>query len=265
MALTGREAANQVLRLVNPSKSQIAPVLNKYMAQTQQTAQCKDLVLGTLRHRGLIDLIIQEFALCPVKRISNKVLAILRPAVYELVFCTETPVYALVNEAVALASTHTGRKQSGFVNAVLRSLDRHIKARRTDTWSNEMRATAPIDQGCGCVFKQDFLPDPDKDPIAYLSQAYALPAWLMKSWYKTHGFAHTKALAQASNRKPSIYLRANTLKTTVQDLAGALQEKDLDAECHKGQVRVQGAGDITQLPGFDLGWFVVQDMAEEAS
>jgi transcription termination factor NusB len=86
MAITGREAANQVLRLANPAKGPIAPILNKYMALTQQKARCKDLVLGTLRHRMLIDSIIQEFASCPVKRISRSVLAIVRPAVYELVF-----------------------------------------------------------------------------------------------------------------------------------------------------------------------------------
>jgi len=261
MAMTGREAANQVLRLANPAKGPIAPILNKSMALTQQKAQCKDLVLGTLRHRMLIDLIIQEFAGCPVKRVSRSVLAILRPAVYELVFCPETPVYALVNEAVALASKHTGRKQSGFVNAVLRSIDRQIKVRHTDTWHSQSQATAPIDEGCGCVFKQDFLPDANKEPVAYLSQAYSLPAWLIKPWYKINGLTNTRALAQACHRKPSLYLRANPMKTSVQDLAQALQEKDVTVECHRGQVRVQGAGDITQLPGFDQGWFVVQDMA----
>jgi 16S rRNA (cytosine967-C5)-methyltransferase len=214
-----------------------------------------------LRHRILIDLIIQAFAGCPVKRISRSVLAILRPAVYELVFCPETPVYALVNEAVGLAGKHTGRKQSGFVNAVLRSIDRQIKVRHTDTWVSQIQATAPIDEGCGCVFKQDFLPEANKEPVAYLSQAYSLPAWLIKPWHQIHGLTHTTALAQACNRKPSLYLRANPLKVSVQDLAQALQEKDLDVECHGGQVRVQGAGDITQLPGFDQGWFVVQDMA----
>jgi 16S rRNA (cytosine967-C5)-methyltransferase len=261
MAITGREAANQILRLANPAKGPIAPILDKYMAQTLQKPQCKDLVLGTLRHRGLIDRIIQAFADCPVKRISHTVLTILRPAVYELVFCPLTPVYALVNEAVSLARTNTGRKQSGFVNAVLRSIDRHVKVRHTDSWASQIKAAAPGDQGFGCVFNQDFLPDPDKEPVAYVSQAYSLPAWLIKSWHETHGFVRTQTLAQASNRKPSLYLRANPLKTSVQDLALALQEQGLEAECHQGLVRVQGAGDPTQLPGFDRGWFVVQDMA----
>jgi len=261
MAITGREAANQVLRLANPAKSPIAPVLDKYLAQTLQKAQCKDLVLGTLRHRMVIDSIIQAFANCPVRRISNTVLAILRPAVYELVFCPVTPVYALVNEAVALGRKHTGRKQSGFINAVLRSIDRQIRVRHTDILSSNTRATVPVGEKYGCIFKEDFLPNPDKEPVAYMSQAYSLPAWLIKSWYKTHGLNNTRALAKASNRKPSLYLRANLLKTTAQDLAFAFKKEELDVECHKGLLRVQGAGDVTQLPGFDLGWFVVQDMA----
>ena len=261
MAITGREAANQILRLANPAKSPIEPILDKYLAQTLQKAQCKDLVLGTLRHRILIDGVIQAFANCPVKRISNGVLAILRPAVYELVYCPITHVYSLVNEAVALTSTRTGSKQSGFVNAVLRSIDRHVEVRHVEMRSGQLQATAPVGQGFGCVFDQDFLPEPAEDPVAYVSQAYSLPAWLVKLWHTTHGLEKTMALAQASNRKPGVYLRANPLKTSVQDLALALQNQDLDAECHTGLVRVQGVGDITQLPGFDQGWFAVQDKA----
>lgn len=261
MAITGREAANQVLRLANPAQSPIAPILDKYLPNTLQKAQCKDLVLGTLRHRPLIDLVIQTFANCPIKRISNSVLAILRPAVYELVFCPITPVYAVVNEAVAMARLRTGRKQSGFVNAVLRSIDRHIKVRHAEAWSSQLKATAPVGQGCGCVFDQDFLPEVADDPAAYVSQAYSLPAWLIQSWHTTHGLERTMALAQASNRKPSVYLRVNPLKISVEDLVSALQNEDLDAECHAGLVRVQGVGDITRLPGFDQGWFAVQDKA----
>ncbi len=261
MAITGRAAANQVLRLANPAKSPIAPVLDKYLAQTLEKAQCKDLVLGTLRHRMVIDLIIQTFANCPVKRISSTVLAILRPALYELVFCPKTPVYALVNEAVALGRKHTGRKQSGFINAVLRSIDRQIRVRDADISSSSIQATVPVDGKHGCIFKQDFLPDLNKEPVAHVSQAYSLPAWLIKAWLQTHGPGKTKHLAQASNRKSSLYLRANPLKITAQDLVSALKQEELEAEYHKGLVRVQGAGDVTQLPGFDEGWFVVQDMA----
>ncbi len=261
MAITGREAASQVLRSVDPARSQITSVLAKYMAKTEQRAQCKNLVLGTLRHRMLLDLIIQTFANCPVKRISRSVLAILRPAVYELVFCPDTPVYALVHEAVAQARRHTGRKQSGFVNAVLRSIDRQIQARRAESGASQIRATAPVGQGFGCVFKADFLPNPADDPVAYVSQAYSLPAWLIKRWHQSHGLEETQVLAQASNRIPSLYLRANPLKASVQDLAKALREEAIDVECHDGQVRVQGAGDITKLPGFDQGWFAVQDRA----
>ena len=261
MAITGREAASQVLRLAHPAKSPVAPILDRYLAQTQQKAQCKDLVLGTLRHRALIDLVIQTFADCPVNRISKSVLAILRPAVYELVYCPLTPVYALVHEAVALARRRTGRRQSGFVNAVLRSIDRHIEVRHAEARASQLMATAPVDHGAGCVFDQDFLPDAAKDPVAHVSRAYSLPAWLIDQWHKAHGPEKTRALAQASNRIPGLYLRANPLKTSVQDLATALQDKDIDVECHGGQVRVQGAGDITLLPGFDQGWFAVQDQA----
>ena len=261
MALTGREAATQVLRSANPAKRPISPSLDKALTQTSHKGHCKDLVLGTLRHRALIDLVIKAFADCPVKRISNRVLAILRPAIYELIYCPSTPVYALVHEAVALARSCTGRKQSGFVNAVLRSVDRAIEVRHADRMESQVRAAVPVDVASACLFKRDFLPDPDKGPVAYLSQAYSLPAWLVKSWHRTHGFAVTETLAQASNRRPSVYLRANPFKATVEALVEAIQAQGFAAECHEGLVRVQGVGDITELPGFDRGGFTVQDKA----
>ena len=88
------------------------------------------LVFGTIRNMPLIDTLIEKIAQRQVDRIHSRLLNIIRIGVYELVFCPETAEYAIVNEAVELASSGAGKKQSGFVNAVLRNIERAIDNRQ---------------------------------------------------------------------------------------------------------------------------------------
>ena len=53
-------------------------------------------------------------------RIASVLLSIIRVGIYELVYSPATPVYSIVNEAVSNVEKTGGKKQPGFVNAVLR-------------------------------------------------------------------------------------------------------------------------------------------------
>ena len=52
-------------------------------------------------------------------RISRVAAAILRVAMYEILYLPEVPYRVAANEAVELAKTYEGRDISGFVNGVL--------------------------------------------------------------------------------------------------------------------------------------------------
>lgn len=72
-----------------------------------------------------IDPIIEESApQFPIDKISKVDVAILRLAVYELLFVKKEPKKVIIDEAVELAKEFGGEKSPSFVNGVLGNVDK---------------------------------------------------------------------------------------------------------------------------------------------
>jgi hypothetical protein len=150
-------------------------VLDKLLHKTEQRQRATDLVFGTLRNRRAVDTVITKFSGRPIQRISPHLLNIVRVGVYELVYVPATEEYAIVNEAVERTKAVTGKKQAGFVNAVLRQVLRHISNRQVRFEHAGARRTLPQTLADGCEFDTDFLPDHETSPDSYLSVVFSLP------------------------------------------------------------------------------------------
>jgi 16S rRNA (cytosine967-C5)-methyltransferase len=215
--------------------------------------------------------VITKFSRCPVERIPAKLLNILRIGAYELIYSPATGEYSVVNEAaentkaVACAKLVPAKagKQVGFVNAVLRQIARLITNRQSPFTAANVTQTLPQTHATGCEFAIPFLPDPQAFPADYLSAAFSLPKWLAADWLAEFGFAESRQICLASNRRPSIYIRPNTLKTTTQELAEKLRQADIEVEIVSDRplIKVKSPRDVTQLPGFAQGEFTIQDIA----
>ena len=57
----------------------------------------------------------------PISQINRVDLAVLRQAVYELLYKTETPTKVIIDEAVEIAKRYGGKTSSSFVNGALAS------------------------------------------------------------------------------------------------------------------------------------------------
>ncbi|HOX95899.1 MAG TPA: transcription antitermination factor NusB [Candidatus Woesebacteria bacterium] len=69
-----------------------------------------------------IDDIVQKCAPeWPISQINRVDLAVLRQAVYELIYKTETPTKVIIDEAVEIAKRYGGKTSSSFVNGALAS------------------------------------------------------------------------------------------------------------------------------------------------
>jgi N utilization substance protein B len=76
--------------------------------------------LGVIENEARIDeLIVLSAPKYSIDRISKVDVAILRVAIYELVFEKKEPVKVIINEAVEIAKEMSGEKSPGFINAVL--------------------------------------------------------------------------------------------------------------------------------------------------
>jgi 16S rRNA (cytosine967-C5)-methyltransferase len=140
-----------------------------------------ELVLGTLRQRGLLDYHLRALIGRPVETLTPPVLAdILRLGAHQILNL-RVPARAAVNEAVELAAQHAPRAK-GLVNAVLRRLAR---------------------QGAGAV------PDAETAPLDWLTSVGSLPLWLAQRWLTALGPQRSVERAAALRRPPPAVFRLN--------------------------------------------------------
>lgn len=258
---TARAVAAEVLNQFDPKRNYAGSILGKLLDQTSEKQRATDIVFGTLRNRTALDRVISQFSGRRVERISLRLLNIIRIAVFELVYCPETPEYSVVNEAVENARAIGGKKQTDFVNAVLRQITRHITARQIQLDRAGPRRTLVQSSATGCQFDIDFLPDPAAQQADYLSICFSLPRWLVSDWLSEFGFEQTYQICLASNRRPGIYVRPNILKTSMPQLLDKLRQQAIEVEVVSSQsmIKVKSPQAIVQLPGFTKGLFTVQD------
>ncbi|OHB64315.1 MAG: hypothetical protein A2168_01200 [Planctomycetes bacterium RBG_13_50_24] len=236
--------------------------LDRLRHQTEQSQRATDLVFGTLRNRTAVDTVIAAFSGRPVKRIQAGLLNIIRVGTYELIYCPSTEQYAIVNEAVVNAKAAGSARQAGFVNAVLREITRHISNRQVPLAGCDTTRTLFADFSAGCQFDTSFLPDRKISPAEYFSIVFSLPEWLVAGWIDEFGEEATMRICLASNRRPSVYIRPNRLRTSIEALAEKMADAQVGYEIpgDSEMIRIKSPRDVSQLPGFSDGWFTVQDI-----
>lgn len=274
---SARAIAAQVLREFDPAGDYAGVVLDRLLDQTQERQRATDLVYGTLRNLTALDAAIAQFSGRPIARIAPALLSIIRIGVYELACSPATPVYSIVNEAVSNVEIAGGKKQTGFVNAVLREIVRHITDRQIELAQANARRTLIQSPQFGCQFDTDFLPDAATSLPDHLSTCFSLPLWLVGEWLDRFGPQQTRAICFACNRRPSLYVRVNPLRATAADLLARFEQAGVQAElvvCSDYKqaalgdaaklpemIRITGPHAVTQLPGFAEGLFAVQDLS----
>lgn len=93
-----------------------------------KTKQSKQLFRGTIKEVRKIDQIIQKAAPSwPVNQISKVDLAILRLAIFELLFKKDVPPKVAIDEAIELAKEFGGETSPGFINGVLGTVLKEVK------------------------------------------------------------------------------------------------------------------------------------------
>ena len=82
---------------------------------------------GAIENLEQIDTLINKYSKVKTKKLDRDILLALRIAVYEFVYMDKVPTFATINEIVNIVKKSKNSRFSGFVNAVLRSIDREEK------------------------------------------------------------------------------------------------------------------------------------------
>ncbi len=181
------------------------------------------LVNETIARCSYLDYVLSHFC----KRQKRMVRNLLRMAGTELLFL-HTPPHAVIHESVSLCREIGKAQNAGFVNAILRRLDR----------------------------ERDALPPLPDDPNERLSVYYGVPAFLVREWLESYGETETEALL---SRKPiGTEVRAQYPYTT-EELLNALPVKAdrgrLDPNC----LRISESFDLVHSELFADGRLAVQN------
>ena len=232
--MTAREAALKALYEIeyNGAYSNMAvknTLKNSDMSERDK-ALFTALVYGVSDKKITLDYYISKFSKIKLKKISKYILIILRMGVFQLVFTDKIPQSAAVNESVKLAKRYGHGASAGFVNGVLRSVSK-----------------------CGEI-------EYPKEKDEYLSVKYSFPLWLCRKWTEEFGFEFTENMMRSFGESKPITLRANTLKTTNEELVKLLSDLGINAEIKDGAV-VTGGFDIEKNTLYKEGYFTPQDTA----
>ncbi len=97
--------------------------------EVKLNADAKALFTGVAEKTELLDEEIKKYLKnWTIERISKVSLAILRLAVYEILFSDETPTSVAIDEAVELAKEYSTGEDASFINGVLGSFARSLEA-----------------------------------------------------------------------------------------------------------------------------------------
>lgn len=205
--------------------------------QKQEKAFVTEIVNGTLRNIAYIDYVIGQFSNTKIQKIKPWLLAVLRTAVYQILFLT-VPDNAACNEAVKLANERGYKGLSGFVNGLLRTIARE---------------------------KQN-ITLPEKNTAEYLHIVYSHPLWLVKMWIAYYGYAQTEALCKANNISPDVTIRINTTQTNQTALQEMLEKEQISVQkgvlCENA-LHLTKTADLTKSMSFQNGLFHVQDESSQ--
>lgn len=187
------------------------------------------LVYGVTDKRLTLDYIITRHSKLKLKKISKYIRVILRMGIYQLKFADKIPASAAVNESVKLAKRYGHASSAGFVNGVLRSVERS-------------KIEYPTDK------------------TEYLAVKYSFPTELCAEWTERFGYEFTEKLMTACGEAAPLTLRPNRLKTTPEKLTARLKENGVKAEITDGYIRAAGF-DIAHDDLYKNGFYTVQDAA----
>ena len=175
--------------------------LERRSLSVRDVALATELVYGTLRWQRYLDWILAPHSRRRLASLDARVRVLLRLTAYQLAFLERVPAFAAVNDAVTLARAKPGVAE--YVNAVLRAFARRGKRERE--------------------------PAPPADPLDALATRCSFPTWLARRWVERLGAAEAETLMRALNERPSLGIRANTLKLSREELAARLRQEGVEA------------------------------------
>jgi 16S rRNA (cytosine967-C5)-methyltransferase len=164
-----RLAAFEILQLVETGSYASELLLRRTADLDKRDAGlASEIVFGSLRYQAQLDFLISQHTR---KKLDLAVGVALRMGIYQLRHLDRVPSHAIVTESVELVKRAKKRSAAGFVNAILRKINR------------------------------DPVPWPDR------ATSLSMPAWLLARWDRQFGEDKASRIARTFLKPPETYVR----------------------------------------------------------
>lgn len=233
-----REQVVDLLLEVEQDKSYAQLSLKNAMQDLEgrDRALATEIFYGTLKYQIQLDYWLGEYSKTPVKKMKPLIRNLLRMSLYQMQYLDKIPVSAVINEAVKITKKRKFQGLSGFVNGLLRTLDREKEKLS--------------------------LPNPKESFTSYLSIKYALPEWIIEMWLKTYSREEVEAICTALNRRAEVCGRWNPLKGSEEELMATLKQEGVEmtpGRLVEEAFYVKKVDRLQNLASFKVGAWTVQD------
>lgn len=237
-----RRAAVEALLKVDQQGGYSNIVLEELLRNS--TADVKDkaftarLVYGVIERRLTLDFLLNRLSSTPVIKMNAPIREILRLTTYQLVFMDGVPPFAAIHSGVELTRQFGFARLSGYVNGVLRRVDKDYPA--------ELATLSQTDKG--------------------LELQYSCPRAWIRLWREAYGEDVMTGLLSAINEAPPTYIRVNTIACKVNDFTDILSEYDISFSTIEGldaALCIHDTAKLKSLPGQWQGCYYHQDLASQ--
>lgn len=228
-------AATLCYQVVDQGKSlsDVLPKAQSKLANSADKALLAELCFGIMRHLPQLDFVSQQLMSKPLIKDLRPLQYLIYIGMYQLKYL-RIPDYAAVGETVEAARLLKGKNLTKLINAVLREFQR-----RPELFEF---ADAPL-------------------PVQTNH-----PSWLVQQLQQAYP-EHWLEIIAANQQKAPLWLRINVQQVSIEQFHAALLEDGVEFSTPvtllPQAVLLARACDVTQLPGYDDGWFSVQDISAQ--
>lgn len=264
---SGRALAFVVLQQYDATGRFVADSLaeldSEHDLSRQQRSQAVDVAAGTIRRRRTIDMLLQSQVKRPRAEVEPDLWRILQTGVQQLCF-GRAPDHAAVDATVELTRSLDRDRWCGFVNGVLRNITRLLG---DDNSMEPAKNNVPIVDGVYRQLNADVFSCPLTAPVEYFGEAFSMPRAIARRWH--HRLTRSDMLAAGfhSLNPPKTGMRVNVLQASVSGVVEALTAAEVPSEpgVYDESLRLESAGRIDRLPGYEEGHWSIQDESAMAA
>lgn len=234
--MNSRAVAARVLEQVivqGRSLSSALPAGMQKKLDTRDKALVQEICYGVLRWYFRLNVLLPQLLNKPIKPKEQDIRCLLLAGLYQLIYM-QVPAHSAVSETVEAVAGLKKKWAKGLVNAVLREFQRN---------------------------SEELLTQVDRQEEA----VFAHPAWLIQR-IKEAWPDHWVQVLHANNQRPPLSLRINARQLQRDAFLQQLARQEITAlplAFTTHGVVLEKPVDVKLLPGFDAGWFSVQDSAAQ--